>query len=99
MKPSPFCFLDELDAALDDASIVRFVNTLKEFLTKSQFIVITHNRQTIAAADVIYGVTMREKGVSTIISMRFKDLDKTKLSNAQSGNSQNAEVQIENQSS
>lgn len=97
IKPSPFCFLDELDAALDDPSILRFVKVLKDFLTKAQFIVVTHNRQTIAAADILYGVTMREKGVSTIVSMRFKDLDKTKLDNAQLSNSQNTTTQSENQ--
>ena len=73
VKPSPFCVLDELDAALDDANINRFVDTLKEFLTESQFIIITHSRQTIAAADIIYGVTMQSRGVSKIVSMKFSD--------------------------
>jgi chromosome segregation protein len=71
IKPSPFCLLDELDAALDDSNIGRFVAVLKEFLAQSQFVVITHNRQTIAAADTLYGVTMPEKGVSRLVSMRF----------------------------
>ena len=73
VKPSPFCVLDELDAALDDANINRFVDTLKDFLQHSQFIIITHSRQTIAAADVIYGVTMEKRGVSKIVSMKFAD--------------------------
>lgn len=73
VKPSPFCVLDELDAALDDANINRFVETLKGFLTRSQFIVITHNRQTIAAASTIYGVTMETRGVSKVVSMKFSD--------------------------
>ncbi|MCF7848446.1 MAG: hypothetical protein K9M45_06310, partial [Kiritimatiellales bacterium] len=73
VKPSPFCVLDELDAALDDANINRFVETLKGFLTRSQFIVITHNRQTIAAAATIYGVTMETRGVSKVVSMKFND--------------------------
>ncbi|MDI6774240.1 MAG: chromosome segregation protein SMC [Verrucomicrobiota bacterium] len=74
-KPSPFCVLDELDAALDESNINRFVNALRESLRESQFIVITHNRQTIEAAGALYGVTMPEKGVSTIMSMKFKDIE------------------------
>ena len=73
IKPSPFCLLDELDAALDDSNIGRFINILKGFLEQSQFLVITHNRQTIAEAGVLYGVTMYEKGVSGIVSMKFND--------------------------
>jgi chromosome segregation protein len=73
IKPSPFCLLDELDAALDDANIGRFVAVLQEFLEQSQFVIITHNRQTIGAANTVYGVTMPEKGISRIVSMRFKD--------------------------
>ncbi|MEE9368949.1 MAG: chromosome segregation protein SMC [Pontiella sp.] len=73
VKPSPFCVLDELDAALDDANINRFVDALKGFLTSSQFIIITHSRQTIAAADVIYGVTMQTRGISKVVSMKFAD--------------------------
>ena len=73
VKPSPFCVLDELDAALDDANINRFVDALKDFLTLSQFIIITHSRQTIAAASVIYGVTMQTRGISKVVSMKFAD--------------------------
>ncbi|MEA2068668.1 MAG: hypothetical protein U9P12_05665, partial [Verrucomicrobiota bacterium] len=62
-----------LDAALDDANINRFVDALKEFLESSQFIIITHSRQTIAAADVIYGVTMQVRGISKVVSMKFAD--------------------------
>jgi chromosome segregation protein len=64
--------LDELDAALDDANIGRFVRVVQDFLRNSQFIVITHNRQTIAAADALYGITMEKFGVSKIISVRFQ---------------------------
>ncbi len=74
IKPSPFCLLDELDAALDDSNIGRFVQQLMEFLVQSQFLIITHNQQTIASADIVYGVTMPEKGISKIVSMRLKDI-------------------------
>ncbi|MBL7077877.1 MAG: chromosome segregation protein SMC [Kiritimatiellae bacterium] len=73
IKPSPFCLLDELDAALDDSNIGRFVTVLKDFLQYSQFVVITHNRQTIAASDILYGVTMQEKGISNTVSMKFNE--------------------------
>ena len=72
IKPSPFAILDELDAALDDSNIGRFVDVLKDFLSLSQFLIITHNQHTIAGSDIVYGVTQQEKGVSTIISMRLK---------------------------
>ncbi len=71
VKPSPFCALDELDAALDDANIGRFVTMVQGFVGRSQFVVITHNRQTIEAADALYGVTMEKFGVSKIMSVRF----------------------------
>lgn len=73
VKPSPFCVLDEMDAALDEANVARFVTMVKGFLTQSQFILITHSRQTISAADVIYGVTMPNRGVSRTMSMKFSD--------------------------
>lgn len=73
VKPSPFCVLDEMDAALDEANVSRFVKMVKGFLTQSQFILITHSRQTISAADVIYGVTMPNRGVSRTMSMKFSD--------------------------
>jgi chromosome segregation protein len=76
IKPSPFCLLDELDAALDDANIGRFVGILSRFVEKSQFVIISHNRQTMAASNALYGVTMPEKGVSSIISMRFNEAEK-----------------------
>ncbi len=71
IKPAPFCLLDELDAALDDSNIGRFVEALKDFLVHSQFLIITHNQHTIAGSDIVYGVTMPEKGVSRTLSMRF----------------------------
>jgi len=80
VKPSPFCVLDELDAALDDANINRFVEALTGFLQQSQFIIITHSRQTIAAADVIYGVTMQSRGISKVVSMKFADYQQNEKS-------------------
>ena len=71
VKPSPFCVLDELDAPLDESNINRFTAVLKRFLDHSQFVVITHNKRTIGMADVLYGVTMQERGVSRIVSVRF----------------------------
>lgn len=71
VKPSPFCLLDELDAPLDESNIHRFTNLLKQFVNDSQFIIITHNKTTIATADAIYGVTMQERGVSKTLSMKF----------------------------
>ena len=72
-KPSPFCLLDEVDAALDEANIGRFVTVLKEFTGESQFIVVTHSKKTMAAADTLYGITMQESGISKQVTIRFED--------------------------
>jgi chromosome segregation protein len=70
-KPSPFCLMDEVDAPLDDANVGRFTQLLTEFKHATQFIVITHNPRTMQSADAVYGVTMQEPGVSTIVGVRL----------------------------
>ena len=69
----PFCFLDEIEAALDDANIERYARYLKRFSDDTQFIVITHRKPTMELADSLYGVTMEEKGVSKIVSVKLSD--------------------------
>ena len=73
LKPMPFCFLDEIEAALDDANIDRYANYLKRFSNDTQFIVITHRKPTMEVVDALYGVTMEEKGVSKIVSVKLAD--------------------------
>jgi len=73
VKPSPFCILDEIDAPLDDANIDRFSKLIKEFSQNTQFIVVTHNKRTMEAADTLYGVTMQEEGVSKLVSVHFNE--------------------------
>jgi chromosome segregation protein len=73
VKPSPFCILDEVDAPLDDANIDRFVQLVRRFDKDTQFIIVTHNKRTMAAADTMYGVTQEEDGVSKIVSVRFTE--------------------------
>ncbi|EKD27200.1 MAG: Chromosome segregation protein SMC [uncultured bacterium] len=75
VKPSPFCFIDELDAPLDDSNINRFTKLLKSFSDNTQFMVITHNKTTLKIADLLYGVTQPEKGISQLISVKFIDDD------------------------
>ncbi len=73
VKPSPFCLLDEVDAPLDEANVGRFIRLVKEFSQKTQFIIITHNKRTMELADVLYGVTMAQLGVSSLISMKLEN--------------------------
>jgi chromosome segregation protein len=75
-KPSPFCLMDEVDAPLDDANVGRFIRLLEEFKQSTQFIVITHNPRTMQAAEAVYGVTMQEPGVSTIVGVRLGELER-----------------------
>jgi len=77
VKPSPFCILDEVDAPLDDVNIGRFVEMVKNLSLKSQFIIITHSKNTMAAADVLYGVTMEESGVSKVVSVNLRQAEKS----------------------
>ncbi|MDD3053152.1 MAG: chromosome segregation protein SMC [Endomicrobiaceae bacterium] len=86
VKPSPFCILDEVDAPLDDANIGRYINVIKEFAQKTQFLVVTHNKRTMEMADILYGVTMEQQGVSKIISVRMnreseKEIDQILVQN------------------
>jgi len=75
IKPAPFCILDEVDAPLDDANIGKFTQMIRKFSKDSQFIIVTHNKMTMASVDVIYGVTMQEPGVSKLVPVDFRGLD------------------------
>ncbi len=75
VKPTPFCILDEIDAALDDVNVSRFATYLKNYTEQMQFIVITHRRGTMEAANILYGVTMQEKGVTKLLSLNIDDVD------------------------
>jgi chromosome segregation protein len=77
LKPAPFCIFDEVDAPLDDANIEKFNKIIRRFSKDSQFIIVTHNKQTMAAVDVIYGVYMPEQGVSSVSAVDFRELDHT----------------------
>jgi chromosome segregation protein len=71
VKPSPFCILDEVDAPLDDANLMRFLKLIKEYAEGTQFIIITHNKLTMEASDILYGVTMQSPGVSKVVAVKF----------------------------
>ena len=74
VKPSPFCILDEVDAPLDDANVTRFIKLLKKFENNTQFIIVTHNKKTMASCQALYGVTMEEEGVSRLIPVRLEKI-------------------------
>jgi chromosome segregation protein len=78
VKPSPFCVLDEMDAPLDESNINRFIRILDRFVGQSQFVVISHNKKTIARADALYGVTMEEHGVSRLVGVKFTRRDESR---------------------
>ena len=74
LKPAPFCIFDEVDAPLDDANIDKFNNIVRKFSEESQFIIVTHNKRTMASTDVIYGITMIEQGVSQVVPVDLREL-------------------------
>jgi len=75
VRPTPFCILDEVEAALDDNNVYRFADYIRRYSEKTQFIVVTHRRGTMEAADIMYGITMQEKGVSKLLKLKFEDLE------------------------
>ncbi|HET6361430.1 MAG TPA: chromosome segregation protein SMC, partial [Gemmatimonadota bacterium] len=85
VKPSPFCILDEVDAPLDDANVSRFLKMIRHFSEETQFIVITHNKRTMAEADYLYGITMEEPGVSSLVSVSLESDDPERSKNGAGG--------------
>ena len=88
VKPSPFCILDEVDAPLDDANVSRFLKMIRHFSEETQFVVITHNKRTMAEADYLYGITMEEPGVSTLVSVSLESESSERRERAESGSDQ-----------
>ncbi|TMP89411.1 MAG: hypothetical protein E6L08_14710, partial [Verrucomicrobia bacterium] len=89
VRPSPFCILDEVDAAMDENNINCFIRVLERFVKQSQFIIITHNKRTIAKADVLYGVTMEERGVSRLVGMKLTAPKRVSVEPGSNGGEQN----------
>jgi chromosome segregation protein len=90
VRPSPFCILDEVDAAMDEGNINRFIGVLEGFVQQSQFIIMTHNKRTIAKADILYGVTMEERGVSKLVGVKLTAPRQTSTEAASNGGEPNA---------
>ena len=78
VKPSPFCILDEVDAPLDDVNIDHFLRVISKFSEKTQFIIVTHNKKTMSRAHNLYGITMEEPGLSSLVSVRLSEVDSYK---------------------
>ena len=76
MRPVPFCILDEIESALDDANVYKFAEYIRKFTDNTQFIVITHRKGTMEYSDALYGVTMQEYGVSSVVSLKLDDMKK-----------------------
>ena len=74
VRPTPFCILDEIEAALDDVNVYRYADYLKKYSKKTQFIVVTHRRGTMEAANILYGVTMQEKGISKLLALNIDEV-------------------------
>jgi chromosome segregation protein len=89
VRPSPFCILDEVDAAMDEGNINRFIGVLEGFVQQSQFIIMTHNKRTIAKADILYGVTMEERGVSKLVGVKLTAPRQTSTEAASNGGEPN----------
>jgi chromosome segregation protein len=77
IKPTPFCLLDEVDASLDEANVHRYNEVIRQMCAQSQFILVTHNKRTMEVADVLYGVSMEEPGVSKLVSVRMRELSES----------------------
>ncbi len=95
IKPSPFCVLDELDAPLDESNIGRFIKVLDRFIDRSQFIIVTHSKRTMSRADVMYGVTMEEFGVSKPVGMRLTAADESKAGKENKSAAQKAALSLD----
>ncbi|MDP6060358.1 MAG: AAA family ATPase, partial [Pirellulaceae bacterium] len=95
-KPSPFCVLDEVDAALDESNVERFIRVVKSFLDRSHFIVITHHKRTMQASDILYGITMQQRGVSKRVAVNFDQIGSGgKIADEAVKNQESADKRIE----